>query len=178
MVYVLYTIFFVSCVVLVGTVLLQPGKTDAGALFTSNISSSAFAPRGTTTVLSKVTIGAAVIFMMSALLLAMPVFNGNVSVLSSNPDTATESNSNTAPTDANTAATTPDANANASANIATSSDNSNGALIQTPATDQFANKAANTAATGNPAGNANTGKGAVNANRAAPAKSPAASNRK
>src|SRR3954449_6460035 len=156
MVYVLYTIFFLSCIVLVGTVLLQPGKTDAGALFTSNISSSAFAPRGTTTVLSKVTIAAAVLFMMSALLLAMPVFNGNVSVLSSNPETATESNANT---DSNTAATVPDANANASANTATSSDNSNGALIQTPATDQFANKAANTAATGNPAGNANTGKG-------------------
>src|SRR6478672_118569 len=117
MVYVLYTIFFLSCIVLVGTVLLQPGKTDAGALFTSNISSSAFAPRGTTTVLSKVTIAAAVLFMLSALLLAMPVFNGNVSVLSSNPDTA--SNSNTANTDSNAAAAVPDANANASANVAT-----------------------------------------------------------
>jgi len=174
MVYVLYFLFFLSCIVLVGSVLLQPGKTDAGALFTSNISSSAFAPRGTTTVLSKVTIAAAVLFMASALLLALPVFNGNVSVLSSNPETATESNANT---DSNTAATVPDANANASANTATS-DNANGALIQTPATDQFANKAANTAATGNPAGNVNTGKGAVNANKAAPAKSPAASNKK
>ena len=176
MVYLLYTIFFASCVVLVGSVLLQPGKTDAGALFTSNISSSAFAPRGTTTVLSKVTIVAAVLFMMSALLLAMPVFNGNVSVLSSNPETATESNANT---DSNTAATVPDANANASANTATS-DNSNGSLIQTPATDQFANKAANTAATGNPAGNVNAAKPAANtaANNAVPAKSPAASNKK
>jgi preprotein translocase subunit SecG len=176
MVYVLYTIFFLSCIVLVGTVLLQPGKTDAGALFTSNISSSAFAPRGTTTVLSKMTIVAAVAFMMSALLLAMPVFNGNVSVLSANPETATESNANT---DSNTAATTAPANANASANTATS-DNSNGSLIETPATDQFANKAANTAATGNPAGNANTGKGAVNttANKATPAKGPASPNKK
>lgn len=161
MVYVLYTIFFLSCIVLVGTVLLQPGKTDAGALFTSNISSSAFAPRGTTSVLSKITIVAAVVFMMSALLLAMPVFNGNISVLSSNPDTATESNSNTGGVDANTAATTLPSNANASANVATSSDNSNGALIQTPATDQFANKAANTAATGNPAGNASAAKPAA-----------------
>ena len=173
MVYVLYTLFFLSCIVLVGAVLLQPGKTDAGALFTSNISSSAFAPRGTTTVLSQVTIVAAVLFMMSALLLAMPVFNGNISVLSSNPETATESNANT---DSNNAATIPDANANASAN--TASDNSNAGLIQTPATDQFANKAANTAATGNPAGNANTGKGGVAGNKAAPAKSPAASNKK
>jgi preprotein translocase subunit SecG len=162
--------------VLVGSVLLQPGKTDAGALFTSNISSSAFAPRGTTSVLSKVTIIAAVTFMMSALLLAMPVFNGNISVLSSNPETATESNANT---DSNTAATVPDANANASANPTTPY-NSNGGLIETPATDQFANKAANTAATGNPAGNSNAVKPAANttAHKAAPAKSPAASNKK
>jgi preprotein translocase subunit SecG len=163
--------------VLVGSVLLQPGKTDAGALFTSNISSSAFAPRGTTTVLSKVTIAAAVLFMLSALLLAMPVFNGNVSVLTSNPDTST--NSNAANTDSNSAATVPDANANASANIA-SPENSNSGLIETPATDQFADKAANTAATGSPTGNANAVKPAANtaSNKAAPAKSPAASNKK
>src|SRR5437764_15472760 len=105
MIYFLYTLFFLSCIVLVGSVLLQPGKTDAGALFTSNISSSAFAPRGTTTVLSKITIAAAVFFMASALLLAMPVFNGNVSVLPSNPDTATESNCNTADTDAHSTPT-------------------------------------------------------------------------
>jgi hypothetical protein len=66
-------------------------------------------------------------------------------------------------------ATVPDANANASAN--TTSDNSNGSLIETPATDQFANKAA---------ANANAAKSAANtaANKAAPAKSPAASNKK
>lgn len=117
MVYFLYGIFFLSCIVLVAAVLLQPGKTDAGALFTSNVSSTAFSPRGTATVLSKVTIAAAAAFMFSALFLAMPALNGNVSVLSSNPDdpTATapetnleaapvvESNSNTeAPTEANT----------------------------------------------------------------------------
>lgn len=117
MVYFLYGIFFLSCIVLVAAVLLQPGKTDAGALFTSNVSSTAFSPRGTATVLSKVTIAAAAAFMFSALFLAMPALNGNVSVLSSNPDdpTATapettleaapvvESNSNTeAPVEGNT----------------------------------------------------------------------------
>ena len=80
--YVLYGIFFISCIVLVGTVLLQPGKTDAGALFTNNISSSAFAPRGTQTILSKITIGAATVFMLSALMLAMPAITGDGSVLS------------------------------------------------------------------------------------------------
>ena len=71
---------------LIAAVLLQPGKTDAGALFTSNVSSSAFAPRGTATVLSKVTITAATTFMLSALFLAMPAVTGNVSVLGSNPE--------------------------------------------------------------------------------------------
>ena len=92
MVYFLYSLFFLSCFVLVAAVLLQPGKTDAGALFTSNVSSSAFSPRGTATILSKITITAAVIFMVSALLLSMPALTGNVSVLSSNPDAPAEEN--------------------------------------------------------------------------------------
>ena len=66
---------------LIGTVLLQPGKTDAGALFTSNISNAAFAPRGTASVLSKVTIAAASMFMVLALLISMPALQGGVSVL-------------------------------------------------------------------------------------------------
>src|SRR5829696_1761379 len=106
MLYVLYTIFFISCIVLIGAALLQPGKTDAGALFTSNVSSSAFSPRGTATVLSKITIAAAAMFMISALLLSMPALTGNVSVLSSNPDTGTEAPATTdaAAPDANSAA--------------------------------------------------------------------------
>lgn len=104
--YILYFLFFVSCILLIGSVLLQPGKTDAGALFTSNISSSALAPRGTTTILSKITITAAVVFMLSALLLSMPALTGNVSVLSSNPDAPAATTESTAPAanaDANTA---------------------------------------------------------------------------
>ncbi len=101
---------------MIGAVLLQPGKTDAGALFTSNVSSSAFSPRGTATVLSKVTIVAATTFMLSALMLAMPALNGNVSVLSSNPDAPADSsitsNSNSSASDANANKATP-ANANA-----------------------------------------------------------------
>ena len=114
MVYFLYGLFFLSCLVLVAAVLLQPGKTDAGALFTSNVSSTAFSPRGTATVLSKVTIGAATTFMLSALLLAMPALTGNVSVLSSNPDTPVEAPAVTGDANSNTA-TPPDANANTAA---------------------------------------------------------------
>ncbi|HQZ95179.1 MAG TPA: preprotein translocase subunit SecG [Pyrinomonadaceae bacterium] len=126
MVYILYAIFFLSCIVLVASVLLQPGKTDAGALFTSNVSSSALAPRGTATVLSKITIIAASTFMLSALFLAMPALTGNVSVLSSNPETPAEApassvdaNANTAPADAN-ANTAPVADTNSNANSAPS----------------------------------------------------------
>ena len=108
MLYVLYALFFISCLFLIGSVLLQPGKTDAGALFTSNISNAAFGPRGTASVLAKITITAACVFMFSALLISMPALQGNVSVLQSVGETPVESvapadtNSNAAPgSDAN-----------------------------------------------------------------------------
>ena len=110
MTYFLYTLFFTSCVALIASVLLQPGKTDAGALFTSNISSTAFQPRGSQTILSKITIVAASIFMVSALMLAMPALNGGVSVLETVAETPAES---TPATDANT-----NANVDANANVA------------------------------------------------------------
>ena len=120
MVYILYTLFFISCVLLIASVLLQPGKTDAGALFTSNISSTAFQPRGAQTILSKITIAAATVFMFSALLLAMPALTGNISVLettSESPEDAT-----TAPVaDAANANSSVDANANANTNISVES---------------------------------------------------------
>ena len=90
MVYFLYTIFFISCVVLVASVLLQPGKTDAGALFTSNISSTAFQPRGAQSILSKISIFAAIAFMITALMLSMPALTGNVSVLQTSGDAPVE----------------------------------------------------------------------------------------
>lgn len=130
MLYVLYAIFFVACIVLVATVLLQPGKTDAGALFTSNISSTAFGPRGTASVLSKLTIVAATVFMVVAFLISMPALQGGVSVL----QTVSETPSETAPaaidTNANVAApaanAAPDTNsaANVSANAAQPATNS------------------------------------------------------
>ena len=125
MLYVLYTIFFISCLVLIAAVLLQPGKTDAGALFTSNVSSAAFGPRGTASVLSKLTIAAAIIFMLSALFISMPAFSGNISVLSGNAPVEEQA------VEQSTAPAT-DVNANAA------SDNANGALIETPATEAFA----------------------------------------
>src|SRR3954470_10702093 len=81
--YILYTLFILSCLVLVIVVLLQPGKADAGALFTSSVSSTAFGPRGTQNILAKITIGAAISFMLLALFLALPGVTGSNSVLQS-----------------------------------------------------------------------------------------------
>jgi preprotein translocase subunit SecG len=102
--------------VLIGSVLLQPGKTDAGALFTSNISNAAFGPRGTASVLSKITIVAASSFMVLALLISMPVLQGGVSVLQTAGETPAEQPvapaANNAPADANSQAAEPASNAN------------------------------------------------------------------
>jgi preprotein translocase subunit SecG len=81
--YILYTLFILSCVVLVVVVLLQPGKSGAGDLFSSSVSSTAFGPRGTASILSKVTIGAAAAFMLIALTLSLPGITGTRSVLQS-----------------------------------------------------------------------------------------------
>ena len=79
--YIFYGLFILACVVLVLTILLQPGKADAGALFSSSVSSTAFGPRGTQTLLSKITIGAAAAFMLIALCLSLPFISGTSSVL-------------------------------------------------------------------------------------------------
>ena len=142
--YVLYIIFFAACIVLIAAVLLQPGKTDAGALFTSNVSSAAFGPRGTASVLSKLTIAAAIVFMLSALLISMPALTGNVSVLSG-ADTPAEAPAGDAPA-AEQQVEPP------TANLAT--DNANSALVETPATNSF-EAGVNSATNSAPAANTN-----------------------
>ena len=79
--YLLYGLFILACLALVVSVLLQPGKADAGALFTSSISSTAFGPRGTQTILAKITIGAAITFFLVAFLLSMGVGGGTGSLM-------------------------------------------------------------------------------------------------
>jgi preprotein translocase subunit SecG len=81
--YTLYGLFILACVVLILVILLQPGKSDAGALFSSSVSSTAFGPRGTQTLLAKITIGAAAAFMLIALTLSLPAVTGTGSVLQS-----------------------------------------------------------------------------------------------
>jgi preprotein translocase subunit SecG len=90
--YLLYGLFIFACMVLVVVILLQPGKSGAGDLFSSNVSSTAFGPRGTASILSKITIGAAAAFMLIALMLSLPGVTGTHSVLQS-----TEAESQPAP---------------------------------------------------------------------------------
>jgi len=131
----LYILFFVSCVVLIISVLLQPGKTDAGALFTSGVSSAAMNPRGTASVLSKLTIVAAITFMLSALLISLPAITGRSSVLDSQsqaPPTSTTGNSNV---NDNAANANSDVNANTS-NVSLSNSEENTASNKKDSADE------------------------------------------
>ncbi len=69
---ILTVLYILACLVLIMFVLLQPGKSDAAAVFGGGVNSAAFGPRGTQTVLAKVTITAAVLFFMIAFLFSIP----------------------------------------------------------------------------------------------------------
>lgn len=68
----LTTVHVVVCVILIVVVLLQHGKSaDIAATFGGVGSQTAFGPRGTATVLSRVTTWCAVIFMVTAIALTL-----------------------------------------------------------------------------------------------------------
>lgn len=70
--YILMVFYVVSCFVLILFVLLQPGKADASGMFGGGANSTAFGPRGTQTVLAKITITAAIAFFLIAFLFSIP----------------------------------------------------------------------------------------------------------
>jgi preprotein translocase subunit SecG len=102
--YLLYALFLLSCAVLIIVILLQPGKSDAGALFTSSVSSTAFGPRGTQSILAKITIGSAAAFLLIALALSQPALTGSHSVLQSESVPATSPQPSPSPSTAPAAA--------------------------------------------------------------------------
>ena len=69
---ILTVLYILACFVLIMFVLLQPGKSDAAAVFGGGVKSAAFGPRGTQTVLAKVTITAAILFFLIAFLFSIP----------------------------------------------------------------------------------------------------------
>ena len=117
---VLYILFLLSCIVLIVSVLLQPGKADAGALFSSSISSTAFGPRGTQSLLAKITIGAAALFMLVALALSLPSITGQRSVLQSVDEEETQPTPQASPATAPTPAASPAAQEGANTGANTS----------------------------------------------------------
>ena len=118
----LYGLFILACIVMIVAVLLQPGKADAGALFTSSVSSTAFGPRGTQTLLAKITIAAAATFMLVALLLSLPFASGSRSVVESEAETTTPVQQPAAPGQENPA---PAATAQTQGSEAVPADNAN-----------------------------------------------------
>jgi preprotein translocase subunit SecG len=116
LIYILYGLFILSCLVLIVVVLLQPGKADAGALFTSSVSSTAFGPRGTQSILARITIGAAAAFMLIALTLSLPAINGSRTLLESGsvPSSSPQASPSASAAPANAASPSPAASSQAS----------------------------------------------------------------
>ena len=122
LIYILYGLFILSCVILIVAILLQPGKADAGALFSSSLSSTAFGPRGTASLLAKITIGAAAAFMLIALMLSLPGLMGSRSVLqgATEPEPAPTQQASPAPSEAPSGAPQTSASPASTASPATS----------------------------------------------------------
>ena len=107
--YLFMTLYIIACFVLILFVLLQPGKSDAAAVFGGGANSSAFGPRGTQTVMAKITIGAAIVFFVIAFVFAtIPDWStGSRSVGEGVPASAAPAPVPAAPTE-QAPATTPD----------------------------------------------------------------------
>ncbi len=72
MIYVLTIVHVFVCLVLIGVVLLQSGKAaDLAGAFGGMGSQTAFGPRGSATLLSKLTTGSAIFFMVTSLSLVI-----------------------------------------------------------------------------------------------------------
>ena len=69
--YLAVVLYVIICLFLIVVVLLQPGKGDGmGSAFGGSSTGSVFGGRGASTVLTKMTTGAAVMFMVLSILLA------------------------------------------------------------------------------------------------------------
>ena len=72
MYYFIVALHVVLCLILIGVILLQPGKgADPSSAFGGGMTSSVFGPRGPTNVLSQATTVVAVLFMVTSVSLAL-----------------------------------------------------------------------------------------------------------
>jgi preprotein translocase subunit SecG len=70
--YLLFGIYAIACFILIAVVLLQSGKGDIASAFGGGGSQTAFGPRGAASTLSRVTLGAAIAFMVLAFVFTIP----------------------------------------------------------------------------------------------------------
>jgi preprotein translocase subunit SecG len=92
MIWFLGTIHVIVCLILIGVVLLQQGKSaDLAGAFGGQGSQTAFGPRGAANLLTKVTTWAAILFMLTSIGLTVLIqrSSGPRSVLSGIPATHT-----------------------------------------------------------------------------------------
>lgn len=83
---VILVVHFTVAIFLVGTILLQTGKgTDLGAALGAGSSQTVFGPRGAATILHKITVGAAITFLVTSITLAYMARQDAGSVLESAP---------------------------------------------------------------------------------------------
>lgn len=78
--YILLGLYGVACLILIGVVLLQSGKGDIASAFGGGGAQNAFGPRGAANTLQKVTMGAAIGFMLLAFVFTLPGVLGGGSV--------------------------------------------------------------------------------------------------
>src|ERR1044071_5360207 len=78
--YILFAVFIISCFIFFTVVLLQSGKGDIASAFGGGGSQTAFGPRSAGSTLSKVTMGAAIAFMVLSFVFSLPGVMGAGSV--------------------------------------------------------------------------------------------------
>ena len=169
---ILNILYIISCFVLIMFVLLQPSKSDASGVFGGGgANSTAFGPRGTQTVLAKVTITAAIVFFSIAFLFSIPGLFGKKSLGKSvgaaetqpvTPPAGDQSAPATAPTDSTGKPAAANVNANSNTKPATG------------ANANSAGKNTNSGATGSAAGNPNAAGSAGKNDQSAPPKNGSA----
>jgi preprotein translocase subunit SecG len=83
--YVVLVVHVISCLFLIGVVLLQQGKSqDLASAFGGGGTQTAFGPRGSANVLSRATTILAGVFMVTSLALSSPIFSARGSSILEN----------------------------------------------------------------------------------------------
>jgi preprotein translocase subunit SecG len=98
MITLLWIIYILDCLLLIGIILLQPGEgADLAAAFGGASSQTAFGARGSATFLQKLTTGLAVLFMVLSILLVIITNSRQRSIMDQGLPLGNTENTSTAP---------------------------------------------------------------------------------